>query len=88
MMTMAVPKNALFLLGICKIFGCALEKLFVMKVFNEESNSTRFQVVKCQPSVDGDYLGIVLEGELFNIYISHQISHCFKLPAHCLWANP
>lgn len=57
-----------FILGICKIFGCALEKLFVMKVFNDESTSTKLLVVKCEPSIDGDYLGIVLEGMYVSVW--------------------
>lgn len=43
-----------------------MEKLFVMKVLNEESGS-KLKVMKCQPSIDGDYLGIVWEGKAFSI---------------------
>lgn len=46
----------------CRVFGCSVEKLFVMRVMNEESTH-KFQAVKCEASVDGDYLGVVLESK-------------------------
>ena len=58
--------KALFIVcisGGCHVFGCANEKLFVMKVLNEDTPE-KYHVTKCQPSLDADYLGLVLESML------------------------
>ncbi|XP_067928746.1 WD repeat-containing protein 93-like [Watersipora subatra] len=46
--------------GVCHVFSSADEKIFEMKVLNEDVGD-KFHVTKCQPSSDGDYLGLVAE---------------------------
>lgn len=45
------------------MFGCAAEKLFVMRVLNEDVGESSLKAVKCEASIDGDYLGISYESE-------------------------
>ena len=58
----------------CRVYGCCAEKLFVMRVMNEEA-AHKFQAVNCEASVDGDYLGVVLESKPI-LYILVDIGNC------------
>lgn len=53
------------ILGLCHMFGCVAEKIFVMKVMPEDTH--KLQAVKCSVSLDGDFLGLVLES-MYPIY--------------------
>lgn len=59
------------------MFGSACEKVFAIKVLNEESTHSKYQVVKCDASEDGDYIGLVVEGNTVTFFQCVLISLFF-----------
>lgn len=45
------------------MFGSGGEKIFAMKIFPEETTN-KYHSVKCELSLEGDYLGLVQESKL------------------------
>lgn len=44
-----------------------MEKIFVMNVLNEDMVNSKYQAVKCEASLDADYLGLVLESKSISL---------------------
>lgn len=63
------------------MFGCVAEKLFAMKVLNEDLPD-KYHATKCQPSLDGDYLGLVLESKCNFSFGMMNVKHSFN--HHCV----
>ena len=55
--------------GMCRVLGSCMDKVFIMKVMNEEA-SHKYQAVWCEASADGDFLGVVSESKSVAFFIT------------------
>ncbi|XP_041365295.1 WD repeat-containing protein 93-like isoform X2 [Gigantopelta aegis] len=48
-------------MGIARLFAFAFDCLFLLKILNEPDGGTKILASKCEASIEGDYVGIVVE---------------------------